>query len=79
MGKEKSVIETSKFKVQIRVSSDGTSTVIRKELPFIVDKTDKSVAWLVAQGFKESEIEIIGEKPANWDALFNPVKIEVNG
>jgi hypothetical protein len=75
MSKEKTVIENSKFKVQIRVSTDGTSTVIRRDLPFIIDKTDKSVAWLVAQGFKESEIEIIGEKPANWDAIFNP-KVE---
>lgn len=72
MSKEKTVIETSKFKVQIRVSTDGTSTVIRRDLPFIIDKTDKSVAWLVAHGFKESDIEIIGEKPANWDAIFNP-------
>ena len=38
----------------------------------ITDKTDKSVIWLAANGFTAEQIEIIGEKPANWDAVFNP-------
>ena len=78
MGKEKPV-EVSKFKAQICVAVDGTSTIFRPNLPFIVDKTEASVTWLKQNGFKESEIEIVGEKLANWDAVFNPAKkIEVN-
>ena len=28
--------------------------------------------WLHAKGYKEADIEIIGEKPAIWDAIFSP-------
>jgi len=73
MGKEKETVAPSKFKAQLRVHSQETSTVVRLNgMPMITDKTDKSVVWLAANGFKAEQIEIIGEKPANWDAVFNP-------
>lgn len=74
MGKEKDVV-SSKFKVQLRVHSQETSTIVRlvEDLPMITDKTDKAVLWLVAKGFKADEIEVIGEKPKNWNEAFEVV------
>jgi hypothetical protein len=77
MGKATKVPEKPTFKVRLRVDDRGHSTIIRNEgLPFIEDKTDKAVIWLAANGFKENEIEIIGKKPACWDAVFSPPVVE---
>jgi hypothetical protein len=76
MGKEK-VVEKSTSKVRLHVDTRGHSTIIRNDgLPFIEDKTDRAVRWLAANGFKENEIEIIGEKPACWSTIFSPPIVE---
>ncbi len=49
---------------------DGTSKFTRKDLPSIVDNTDKLVQWIVTSGYKVDTIEIIGNKPASWDQAF---------
>ena len=66
--------EKKSYKVRLRVHG-ATATICRDCLPFIDDKTDEAVTWLAAQGYKEAEIEIIGEKPASWDTVYpQPVK-----
>jgi hypothetical protein len=50
--------------------ADGTSRIFRKDLPAIIDKTDNLIQWLVANNYKAADIDIIGEKPASWDAAF---------
>ena len=63
------------FKVDFQVKSEDSSIIYRKDgLPFIIDKTDKAIKWLIANDFKEKDIQIIGEKPAIWDDLFSPPK-----
>ena len=62
------------FKISLVVKG-GFSIIFRNNgMPFIIDKTDNAVTWLVTNGYKEKEIEIIGEKPVIWDALFSPPK-----
>jgi len=62
-------------KVRLRVHSSGTSTIYRNDgLPSIDDKTDKAIQWLFDKGYKAEEVEIIGEKPACWEAVFAPPK-----
>lgn len=76
MGKEK-VVEKSTSKVRLHVYAQGHSKIIRNDkLPFIEDNTDRAVRWLAANGFKENEIEIIGEKPACWNTVFPPAVVE---
>lgn len=66
----------SPFKVQLKVHSQESSTIIRKErLPMITDKTVNAVKWLADKGFQASEVEIIGEKPATWDEVFVPAVV----
>ena len=74
MSNEKKTTEKSIItKARLRVHSQTSSTILRNDgLPSITDNTEKAVQWLAAQGFKSTDIEIIGEKPANWDAIFNP-------
>jgi hypothetical protein len=50
--------------------ADGTSRIYRKDLPALIDKTDKLISWLVANGYKAKDIDIVGEKPASWDKAF---------
>jgi len=57
--------ESSKFKASLRNHPNGTSTIYRPGMPFIVDKTEKATQWLEDQGFKVEEIEFIGEKPVS--------------
>jgi hypothetical protein len=68
-GEEKKV-----YKVRLRIF--GTKAVIFRDLmPSIEDKTEEAVKWLAAHDYKESDIEIIGEKPAIWDTVYpQPVK-----
>ena len=67
-------VEAKVYKVRLRVHG-ATATICRDRLPFIDDKTDEAVTWLAAQGYKEAEIEIIGEKPAIWETIYpQPVK-----
>lgn len=50
--------------------------------PTITDKTSHAVEWLKAHGYKVTDIELIGEKPANWDTVWEiapvvPVEVVV--
>jgi ABC-type sugar transport system substrate-binding protein len=64
-------------KVRLRVHSQESATIIRNEgLPMITDRTEKTVTWLAANGFQAGEIEILGEKPSNWDEVFPPATVE---
>ena len=66
---EKTVEVKSPYKVRLRIYGDK-ATICRDRLPFIEDKTDEAVKWLAAHDYKESEIEIIGEKPAIWGTVY---------
>jgi hypothetical protein len=46
-------------------------------LPAIIDKTDKLIQWLVTNGYKAENIDIIDEKPASWDEVFGIAVAEV--
>jgi len=72
MAKAKDVVAVKKTTtVSLHVGIHGSSTIVRSEgLPMIGDKTERAVEWLAAQGFKPNDIELVGEKPANWDAVF---------
>jgi len=52
-----------------RIERDG-------DWPTITDKTEKAVAWLKAKGYKVSDIELIGEKPVNWDTVWEIAPVE---
>jgi hypothetical protein len=76
MAKKDEVVVKKTTKVTLEVKSHGKSTIYREGgLPWLIDRTEKSVEWLKAQGYKPAEIELVGEKPSNWDAVFdeNPV------
>jgi hypothetical protein len=76
MAKKEEVVVKKTTKVTLETRTWGSSTIYRGAgLPAITDRTEKAVEWLKAQGYKPAEIELIGEKPANWDAVFdeNPV------
>jgi hypothetical protein len=66
---EKDATPKKTFKVSIEIKGES-STIIRENLPFICDKTDKSLEWLASKGYKEEEIEVIGNKPSNWTEFF---------
>lgn len=76
MAKKEEVVVKKTTKVTLETRTWGSSTIHRGGgLPMISDRTEAAVEWLKAQGYKPAEIELIGEKPANWDAVFdeNPV------
>lgn len=57
--------------VTLQVGAAGMSIIERGNgLPFISDRTEKAVEWLKAKGYKVTDIELIGAKPANWDTVF---------
>ena len=57
--------------VTLQVGAAGMSIIERGNgLPFISDRTEKTVEWLKAKGYKVSDIELIGEKPSNWDTVW---------
>jgi hypothetical protein len=61
------------YKISLDIRSGGSSIIYRHDgFPFICDTTDNSVKWLHDKGYKEADIEIIGEKPAIWDSIFSP-------
>jgi hypothetical protein len=71
MAKKDEVIAKKTTKVSLYVGPSGTSTIVRSDgMPQIIDKTEKNVEWLAAKGFKPVDIELVGEKPANWDTVF---------
>ena len=65
-------VETaSKKTTKITIKFQGlSSTIFRDNLPSISDTTEKSIEWLAEKGYKESEIEIKGEKPKCWNNYF---------
>jgi hypothetical protein len=66
------------FKISILFYSDDTARIIRKDLPALIDKTEKSVEWLETHDFKEEDIEIIGDKPDCWKTYYpTPVSAPV--
>jgi capsular polysaccharide biosynthesis protein len=78
---EKETIKKIVKKISFHVKSD--SAIIYRnntDLPFIVDKIENSIKWLidngykqdVDNGYKQDDIEIIGEKPSTWDSMFSP-------
>ena len=47
--------------------------------PTIVDRSEHAVEWLKAHGYKVTDIEIVGQKPANFDTVFEiapPASVE---
>ena len=66
--------EEPKVKKPVSLHIKGASSIIYREgLPFIMDKTENAVKWLADKGYKEKDIELVGEKPATWDDAFSPV------
>ena len=71
---KKEAVAKSPYKVTLKVHSQSSATIIRPDgFPQITDKTQDAVKWLAAKSYKPEEIEIIGEKPSNWDEVFVPV------
>jgi hypothetical protein len=62
---EDKTIVQKKYTIVFQSYPDGTSMITRKDMPSLIDKTEKSVRWVMDHGFKETEVEIIGEKPAS--------------
>jgi len=57
--------------VTLQVGAAGMSIIERGNgLPFISDRTEKTVEWLKAKGYKVTDIELIGAKPSNWDTVW---------
>jgi hypothetical protein len=66
--------EEPKAKKPVSLHTKGESSIIYREgLPFIMDKTENAVKWLAEKGYKEKDIELVGEKPTSWDSTFLPV------
>ena len=59
---------TQKYLVKCIVKSTYATT-IRENLPIIYDKVEASVVWLAAR-YKVEDIELVGDKPSNWNAAF---------
>jgi hypothetical protein len=72
---DKNKEEKPKTQIRFRENAGGTSTIHRNDgLPSIDDKTENSIKWVQAQGYKPTDIEFIGQKPATWDAIMDPPK-----
>jgi len=57
--------------VTLQVGAAGMSIIERGNgLPFISDRTEKTVEWFKAKGYKVTDVELIGEKPSNWDTVW---------
>ena len=65
-------VEKSKFKAHLRTVSCSSAIIYRDNMPDIIDNKEAAVRWLAEKGFKAEEIEVMGEKPANWDTVFSP-------
>jgi len=63
-------VKTTKVKIKFQ---DLSATIIRDNLPTILDASENAVKWL-AKNYKPEEIEIVGNKPAYWDTYFPPSK-----
>jgi hypothetical protein len=64
------------YKISIEFLPGGTSRITRKDLPQLINKTDKSVAWLEANDFKEEDIELIGTVPDCWETYYPTPVVE---
>jgi hypothetical protein len=74
MGVKKEVkVEESKYKAKLQIHFDGTTTIFRVGLPFVIDRTEKVAAWLEAQGIKSEEVEVDGDRKE----VFGEEKTEV--
>ena len=61
-----------KTKVAIRFYTDSATIFRGENLPFFSDRIETSIDWLVKNGFKVEEIEVIGDKPEYWNKTFAP-------
>jgi MoaA/NifB/PqqE/SkfB family radical SAM enzyme len=67
--------EIKKIVKKISFHVKSSSSIIYRNntgLPFIIDKTENAIKWLIDNGIKQDDIEIIGEKPDIWDSMFSP-------
>jgi len=76
MSNDKVVVKAAS-KIRLRVYGEKAVIYRNDGYPSIEDRTTESVLWLERNGYKPEEIEIIGEKPSNWDAVFNPTPVAV--
>ena len=67
----KIAVVKSKFKVCLCTDS-SSAKIYRPNMPYIIDNKEAAVRWLAEKGFKAEEIEVVGEKPVNWDTVFPP-------
>jgi len=71
MATKAETVEKKTTKVSLYVGTYGSSTIVREDrMPQIMDKTEKTVEWLKAKGYEVKDIELIGDKPANWNSVF---------
>jgi hypothetical protein len=69
----KKVEETVKKTTKVQIEFCGGSAIVhRGEGPSIWDKTENSITWIKDKGYKPEDVEIIGDKPPCWDAIFSP-------
>jgi hypothetical protein len=66
------VKKTTTVSLTTKVSGRPGISIIERgnKLPDIYDKTPNAVEWLKANGYAVKDIELIGDKPANWDSVF---------
>ena len=67
---KKETVEKPGSKIRLRMYNDKAVIHRNGGLPSIEDKATEAVVWLERNGFKPEDIEVFGEKPANWDQVF---------
>jgi len=77
---EKKVVKVVKTTIVTLRTGWGYADVSRIERdggwPTITDKTESAVEWLKAKGYKVTDVDLIGEKPANWDTVWEIAPVE---
>jgi len=58
------------YKISIEFYPGFTAKITRKDLPQLIDTTDKSISWLEVHDFKAEDIELIGDKPDCWETYY---------
>jgi hypothetical protein len=65
----KKVEEVKKeYKIRVRFDGSRTATIYYPGMPFVIDIVDNVLNKI--SSYKEDDIEVIGEKPANWETWF---------
>lgn len=61
--------EKKQYEVRVKFDGSATATIYKPGLPLVIDKVEEVVKALTHLA-EESNIEVIGEKPACWETYF---------